>query len=147
MESRELLRRQLDARLQGVTQVPPPRGGWIRTIRQALGMTMAQLGKRLRISAPSVITLEARESAGTISVAKLRDAADALGCDLMIAFVPRLPLEEMVRRQAITKAQDEHVRLLHTMKLEGQGEGLDEAADLDRAIERWMAKRPARLWD
>jgi hypothetical protein len=57
MESRELLRGQLDARLQGVTQLHPPRGGWIRTIRQALGMTMAQLGKRLRISAPSVITM------------------------------------------------------------------------------------------
>jgi predicted DNA-binding mobile mystery protein A len=110
-------------------------------------MTMAQLASRLKISTQSVETLEARESRGAISVSKLRDAADALGCDLMIAFIPRIPLEEMVRRQAVAKAQEEHDRLMHTMKLEGQDEGLDESGDLDRAIERWMAKRTARLWD
>ena len=147
MNTRELLRRQLDARLQNLPQSPSPRGGWIRTIRRALGMTMAQLGRRLRVSAPAVAALEARENRGSISLSKLRDAADALGCDLVIAFVPRVPLEEMVRRQAEAKAHMEHGRLLHTMKLEAQDEGISRAPEIERAIDSWTAKRAARLWD
>ncbi len=98
MNSRQLLRRQLDARLQAIPREPPPKGGWIRAIRTALGMTMAQLGQRLRVSAPAIADLERREANESISVARLRSAADALGCDLQIVLVPRVPLAEMVER-------------------------------------------------
>lgn len=147
MDSRELLRRQLDARLQSIPRDPSPREGWIHTVRQALGMTMAQLGKRLGISAPGVAELETRESRGAISLAKLRAAADALGCDVIIAFVPRIPLEQMVRKQATTKALEERRQLTHTMRLENQDEGVAQSEDIAQATERWMAKRAARIWD
>lgn len=147
MNTRELLRKQLDARLKDVIRMPPPKGGWIRTIRRALGMSMAQLGRQLGISQPSVAALELRDSRGTISVAKLQDVAEALGCDLVITFAPRIPLDEMVRRQATAKAHEEHARLTHTMRLEAQDDGIDKDVDIDRAIARWATKRTARLWD
>jgi predicted DNA-binding mobile mystery protein A len=147
MDSRELLRRQLDVRLRKLPRTQPPAGGWIRTIRKALGMTMAQLGKRLGVSAPAVAELESRENRESISLGKLRNAADAMGCDLLIAFVPRVPLTEMVKRQATVKALEERGRLLHTMKLENQAEGVESAGDTDRSVEKWMAKRSARIWD
>jgi len=142
-----LQRRQLDARL---TQLPPleaPRAGWIRTIREALGMTMAQLGTRLRISAQSVQDLEQREKLETISVAKLREAAEALECELRIVFVPRSSLESAMREQAARKAREERNRLIHTMRLEAQGEGVEEVLDEGRAIELWLTDRARRLWD
>lgn len=142
-----LQRRQLDARL---TQLPPlqtPGAGWIRTIREALGMTMAQLGTRLRISPQSVQSLEQREKKETISVAKLREAAEALDCELKIAFVPRSSLESTIRQQAARKAREERNRLVHTMRLEAQGEGVEEVLDEGRAIELWLTKRSRRLWD
>jgi predicted DNA-binding mobile mystery protein A len=147
MNSREMLRRQLDARLQAMPREEPLKGGWIRTIRRALGMTMAQLGRRLRVSAPGIADLESREANGSISVARLRSAADALGCDLQIAFVPRVPLAEMVERQAILKASQENSRLLHTMRLENQDRGVSQSPDLTQAVERWITKRGSRLWD
>jgi len=146
MNSRELLRRQLDARLRELPREQPPKGGWIRAIRKALGMTMDQLGRRIGVSAPGIADLERREASGSISVAKLRSAADALGCDLLIAFVPRVSLTDMVQRQAALKATQENGRLLHTMKLEDQDQGVAQPADLTRSVERWM-KRGARLWD
>lgn len=147
MLSRQLQRRQLDARLSDLPRSQAPTGGWIRTIRQALGMTLAQLGARLGITAPAVAKLESSERRGAISLSRLSDAADAMGCDLLVAFVPRVPLTETVRRQAVAKAQAEQGRLLHTMNLEDQGAGVAEAADMERSVERWMSKRSSRLWD
>lgn len=147
MNTRELQRRQLDARLMGMPRESTPKGGWIRTIRRALGMTMAQLGGRLRVSAPGIADLEVREANETISMSRLRAAADALGCDLVVAFVPRVPLTEMVRRQAMNKAQQQSNRLLHTMRLENQGDGVSNPATNAEAIERLMSGRSSRLWD
>lgn len=147
MNSREVLRRQLDARLKAIPLEQPPNRGWIRTIRTALGMTMAQMGKRLGISAPGIADLESREAKGSISVARLRSAAEALGCDLQIVFVPRVPLAEMVERQAVLKASQENIRLVHTMRLENQDRGVALSPELTQSVERWISKRGSRLWD
>lgn len=142
-----LQRRQLDGRLKQLPPLQTPGTGWIRTIREALGMTMAQLGTRLRISPQSVQSLEQREKRDTISVAKLREAAEALDCELRIAFVPRSSLESTMGQQAARKAREERNRLIHTMRLEAQGEGVEEVLDEGRAIELWLTKRSRRLWD
>ncbi len=110
-------------------------------------MTMAQFGTRLGVSPQSVQDLEQREQKETISVGKLREAAEALGCELKIVFVPRLSLESAIREQAARKAREERNRLLHTMRLEAQGEGVEEVFDEGRAIELWLTKRARRLWD
>lgn len=146
-EMLDLQRRQLDGRLAQLALPETPRGGWIRTIRQALGMTMEQLGRRLGISPQSVDGLEGREKSETLSIAKLREAAEALNCDLKIVFVPRTSLESTVRRQAELKARDERNRLIHTMRLEAQDEGVEKVLDEPRAIELWLTKRARRLWD
>ena len=140
-------RRQLDGRLKQLPPLQTPGAGWIRTIREALGMTMAQLGTRLRIAPQSVQSLEQREKKETISVAKLREAAEALDCELKIAFVPRSSLESTIRQQAARKAREERNRLIHTMRLEAQGEGVEEVLDEERATELWLTKRSRRLWD
>lgn len=142
-----LQRSQLDARLSQLPPLEAPSTGWIRTIREALGMTMAQLGARLRISPQSVLDLEQREKRETISVSKLREAAEALECELKIVFVPRSSLESAMHQQATRKAREERNRLIHTMRLEAQGEGVEEVLDEGRAIERWLTERARRLWD
>jgi len=110
-------------------------------------MTMAQLGRRLGVSAPAIAALEGREARGAISLARLSDAAEAMGCDLVVTFVPRVPLTEMVRQQAMRKARQDQDRLLHTMRLEGQEAGVGSPEAIDRSAARWMEGRPARLWD
>lgn len=142
-----LQRKQLDSRLRDFPTTETPRGGWIRTIREALGMTMAQLGKRLAITPQSLKSLEERERKGTISLAKLSEAAEALDCELRIALVPRTSLEDTMRRQAARKASEQRNRLLHTMSLESQETGVSEVLDEKRAIELWLTQRARRLWD
>lgn len=110
-------------------------------------MTMAQLGKRLGVSAQTVNAFETREEKETISIGKLREAAEAMECDLRIVFVPRSSLEDSVRHQATRKARDERNRLVHTMRLEDQEAGVEAVLDEARAVEEWLTTRARRLWD
>jgi len=143
-----LQRKQLDARLRPGTGGPsePPQKGWIRTIRTALGMTATQLGRRLGSSPQAVLDLERSEAADTITLASLRKAALALDCDLVVVMVPKTSLENTVQRRAQQKAADETNRIVHTMRLEAQGEGVETSIDPER-VKGWLTTRIGRLWD
>lgn len=145
-----LKRKQFDSRVNPETPLGslefPPRG-WIHTIRTALGMTQAQLARRLEMRAASVSTLEKREAAGTATVASLRKAAEALDCDLQIAFVPRTGLQRAVEEQAIRKAKEERNRIVHSMRLEAQDIGVERSLAASMDAESWLATRSREIWD
>ena len=145
-----LQRRQLDSTLSAarrLLRLERPKKGWIRSIRGALGMSREQLGARLQITRQGVFELERREADETITFETLRKAANALGSDLLVVVVPRKPLEEIVYEQAKSKALAERNRIAHTMRLESQEKGIDNALDAEGGIEVWLTKRAKRLWD
>ena len=120
-----MARRQLDSRtalLQTVSTeaFARPQAGWVRAVRDALGMSTRDVAARLGVTSMAVSKLEASERAGTIGLDTLSRAADALGCDVVYALVPRVPLEEKVRRQAEALARAELGPIATTMALEGQ---------------------------
>jgi predicted DNA-binding mobile mystery protein A len=74
-------RAHLDQRfmhLRPVRRYDSPVRGWVKGIREALGMTTAQLAKRLGVKQPSVVAIEQSETKGTIELATLRRVAEAL---------------------------------------------------------------------
>src|SRR5205814_3836994 len=92
-------RSHLDERfkeLGAVRLYAAPVRGWIKAVRESLGMTTAQLAKRLKVKQPTVVKMEQSEAKGTIELATLRRVAEALDCTLVYAFVPNKPLETMV---------------------------------------------------
>ena len=96
-------RSRLDERfkeLGPVKRYASPVRGWIKAIREGLGMSTEQLAKRLGIRQPSVVAMEQSEAKGTIELATLRRVAEALDCTLVYALVPNRPLETMVRDRA-----------------------------------------------
>jgi predicted DNA-binding mobile mystery protein A len=123
----------------------PPVRGWIKAIRQALGMSTAQLAERLRIKQPSLVALEQSEAKGSIELATLRRVAEALDCTLVYALVPNKPLEKMVRDRArlFTRNRRRHVE--HTMLLEDQPvRAKNSEALLDEVIRE---TNPRLFWD
>jgi predicted DNA-binding mobile mystery protein A len=122
-QNTSLVRRHLDARLarlrRSALSTKPP-AGWIRAIRQSLGMSTAQLGARMGVSQPRVTMLEHGEAAGSITVKTLQRAAEALNCTLVYALVPKEPLEQMVRARARRVAEEHQAIAEHTMALEDQ---------------------------
>lgn len=143
---------QLDkrfARLKSLSSeaVRPPRG-WIRAIREALGMTTGQLAKRLGVHQPRVVELERGEATGNITIKSLERAAEALGCRLVYILVPEEPLADTIRKRASILADQQLASIQQTMRLEAQ-EVTDKSQQKD-AHEKLVGnflRRPARLWD
>jgi predicted DNA-binding mobile mystery protein A len=123
-----------------------PRTGWVKAIREALGMTTAQLARRIGISQPAVVKLERAEADDRIQLGTLRRAADALDCELVYALVPRVSLVERIEALRDERAREEFARLDHTMALELQGDAdEDSRAELKRRIRESIRDRD--LWD
>lgn len=121
--AKELLRKQLDRQLARVRRAhsPRPTRGWIRTIREALGMSGRQLAERMGISPPSLVRIEKAEPGGRTTLRTLERAADAMDCDLVYAFVPRgTTLEALVWERARAVAEKIVDDVAANMSLENQ---------------------------
>ena len=115
--------KQLDKTLAGMRSalaVQPPARGWLRAIRDALGMSGPQLARRMRMTKQGVADLEKKEVSGSISLNTLRKAAEAMDCVLVYAVVPRDSLTAIVERQARKVAEGHAAYSAHTMLLEDQ---------------------------
>jgi predicted DNA-binding mobile mystery protein A len=80
----DLKLRQLDTALTAWrnARLPPrPSSGWIKAIREGLGMAATHLAAKLGVTTSTVTRLESSEADDTISLGTLRRAAEALGCD------------------------------------------------------------------
>ena len=143
-------RRRLDRRLHESgslsNNLAVPAKGWIRAIREALGMTAAQLGARLGLAQTSIATLERNEIEGRIQLSSLKRAAEAMNCTLVYAFVPNQPLEAFVRERARRVAATQLRPVEQSMRLENQGlSEADRNALLDDYIRDVLD--PRLLWD
>ena len=140
---------QLDKRFARIrplsTEAIRPLRGWIRAIREALGMTAEQLGTRLGVKQPSVVALEQSEVKGTIELATLRRVAEALDCKLVYALVPNKPLEQTVRERARLFARRRFEPIGHSMALEDQKVQRKETDALIDEVVR--ETNPHRFWD
>ena len=133
-------RERLDQRLVAFREIPNdanPAGGWIRAIRQALGMNAAQLARRIGVTRQTLDQFERHEIDGTIRLDSLRRVAEALDCRLVYALVPRDTLADTVMNHARAKAIDELSVVDQTMLLENQRLSETERASRieDRASE------------
>jgi predicted DNA-binding mobile mystery protein A len=141
-------RSQLDERFRklGPAQCyAPPVRGWIKAIREALGMSTAQLARRLKIKQPSLVQLEQSEAKGTIELRTLRRVAAALDCTLVYALVPNKPLEAMVRDRARAFGLRRREYVEHSMLLENQKV---RAKDIDARLDEILRETNPRLfWD
>lgn len=101
-------------------QLATPRGGWVKAIREALGMSAAQLGERMGRSQTAISQLERSEQRKTVQLDSLERAAEALGCVVVYALVPRRSLETMINDQALKVASAHLSPVHHSMALERQ---------------------------
>ncbi len=141
-QAREALDRRLIP-LGPSARYAPPRLGWIRAVRDALGMSAKDLATRLGVSGYAVRSLEERERSGGIRLDSLRRAAQAMDCSLVYAFIPNGSLEETVQRQARWILDEQVGRVRQTMALEAQEAEMSPAA-LDAQLKTIVDS--GRIW-
>lgn len=150
-KQKALGRHHLETRLASLRQTDAlarPQRGWIRALRDALGMTTEQLAERLGVSQPRISQLEHAELEGSLTLASMKAAAEAMNCTLVYALVPNAPMEEILRHRAEILADKQLKRTHHTMKLENQAlSNKDLNKQRERLIEKFLEGNTHRLWD
>jgi predicted DNA-binding mobile mystery protein A len=140
-------RRSLDRTLAPLVKLPRgrPQRGWVRAIRDALGMTAEQLGRRIGVTQSTIQRLETSEASGTIQLNSLRRLAEGLNCELVYALVPRQTLTSTYDAAARAVALRELARVSHSMALEDQA--VNDQAD-DQRLRQFIAEAldPREVW-
>lgn len=143
---------QLDRRFADlkpfVSAAVRPTRGWIRAIRDGLGMTTGQLARRMGVKQPRITELESGEASGKITIQSLERAAEAMNCRLVYALVPMQPLTDTIDERASALAGNQLASIEQTMRLENQS--VTDTARHDEALQRLVGelkRKPARLWD
>ena len=135
--------------LNGLQHVIVPPIGWIKAIRNGIGMSMEQLGKKLSITKQGVMDIEKREKEGAITIKSMQEIAKAMDTKFVYGFVPNAgSLEKMIETRALEIAKTIVQRTSTTMKLEDQVNSKEriEKAIKERATEI-INKTPKILWD
>jgi len=115
---RNNLRRELDEALLPFRLVRKRKGsakkGWVQSIRQAIGMPVDELARRIGVCRWEIHRLEDSEKNSRIMLATLSRAAKGLGCELVYALAPKEgTLEDLaaehrrVRKRALEEKREE----------------------------------------
>lgn len=147
---KKVIREQLDEKLNILKSFVGffPQQGWVKTIREVLGMSTSQLGKRVGIDQSRISRLENAEKTGNLKLSSLQKIAKGLNMEFVYGFVPKGTLESMVRNQARKIALKRLKTLNTTMLLESQALSENEKARaLDDMIEKILIDHPKGFWD
>lgn len=132
MKNQWLMIKQLDQVLKDWQTVAKkygrrPKTGWVKAIRTALSMSAEQLANRLGLSRARITQLEHAEINDAVTLRTLKETAEALGCELVYAIVPKnnSSLENIIKTRAKLMAKERVARVAHTMLLENQAVNKD----------------------
>jgi predicted DNA-binding mobile mystery protein A len=151
MKNKKLIREQLDASL---SQFSPlyntnvPRKGWVRAIRDALGMSARQLAERLKTAQQAVARIEKDEIDGSVTIKTMRRIAEQLDCQFVYGFVPKTSLKETIQARAKQVATKRLSEVNQTMALEDQSlYDKENTQVLSEMIDELVYTSPSNLWD
>ncbi len=130
-----------------IASVNRPMKGWIRAVRDALGMNMRQFAHRLGVSKSRIPRIEQDEITGSLTLKTMNRVADKLDCVFVYGLVPRTSLDNTVRKQASIVAQRRMNRLMHTMNLEAQGLSSKNAEKAFNNMVDEIIDTPSMLWE
>ena len=150
-KNNKLIRQQLEITLEKfrpLLNIPMPPKGWIRAVRDALGMNGRQLADRLNVTRQRAALIEKDELGSSATLKTMRRVAESLDCVFVYALVPRTSLEHTLHEQAKRVAKKRLARVSHTMMLENQKlSDIDQEQALNDMIKELIETQPSTLWD
>ena len=131
-ELRELHLVQLDQSLKpfrAAQVVTRPQPGWLRALREALGISIREVARKMRKTPQTVAAFEKSEAADRITLQTLRHYAEAMDCEFVYAVVPKTgSLKQLAEKHARHKAET-HARVVEN----AMGTEIQDKTDLEPA--------------
>lgn len=134
------------AQLQTVAQ---PKEGWIASVRKALGISAAQLGRMVGHTRANIAALERSEQEKRVTLQSLNTMAEAMGCKFVYAIVPaKGSVEDLIQAQARKKAMALVTQASTHMALEKQSLSDQQIeAEISRIATELLSKQPSDFWE
>jgi predicted DNA-binding mobile mystery protein A len=143
----------VDRKIKDMTllrSVQRPRSGWLKAVREALGISARHIAERLDITHQAVLKLETSETTGAASLGSLERYAKAMDCILVYAIVPKAPfesLDDLLEKKADALARKIFQQVSHSMRLEDQSVGnQDSERQLQQLKNELKSNLDPRLW-
>jgi predicted DNA-binding mobile mystery protein A len=130
------------------TKAVVPRGGWLRAIREALGMTQTYLARCAGVSRQSLQDFERAEAERRITLESLDRLAKTMGCRLVYALVPDEGSLDAALTQRAEEVADGLLKATdHSMQLEAQGVvATERKRQRKRLVASLLSGNPRALW-
>ena len=126
-EYRDLRRQQLERSLKPFVKAkhePRPQRGWLRAIREGLGLSLENVAQKARDTRQHILRFEVAEANDKITLNSLKRVAAAMDCELVYAIVPKSgTLTELAEARARDQAREDVLDVENTMALENQAPG------------------------
>jgi predicted DNA-binding mobile mystery protein A len=145
---RKMRAKQIENQLKGLSKLSCPEIGWVKTIRETLGMNTRQLGKRCNVSSERIIRIESDEMEGRTTLATLEKIAQAMNCRLVYAIVPNDGMIEFIEKTAEDKAKTQLQQTSHHMALEDQKISIESMKEQIHFLREELLKNNIKhIWD
>ncbi|HML91245.1 mobile mystery protein A [Methyloceanibacter sp.] len=152
MSVKDTARRQyariVDRAAEQFRNIHRPKDGWIALLRQALGMSGANVAARMDVSRNAIYQAERNEREGAITIAQMRKIADAMDAEFVYAVIPKGSVEDVIRTQAHRKAEARVRRASSHMALESQSLPSEQTKRrIDDLAEQLVRDMPPDFWE
>ncbi len=140
-------REKINQAIRQVSDLSMPPEGWLRTVRNALGMSGSQLAKRSGVTKARVSRAEQDELTGSVTLKSMKSMAEAMNCRFVYAVLPDQEIEKLIQKRAIQKARERIAAASVHMALEAQE--LDDellSFEVERIASEIREKMPSDLW-
>lgn len=138
----------VDSAATSVASLKIPPEGWLRTVRNALGMSGADVAKKMGVTRARVTQAEQAELTGGVTLKSMQATAEAMGCRFVYAIVPPSGrIEDIIMTEARKKAMTLVGTASKHMALENQALSNDELAqEVERLTREIAQEMPSDFW-
>jgi len=125
-----------------------PPEGWLRTVRNALGMSGTEVAKKVGVTRARVTQAEQAELKGGVTLKSMQAMAEAMGCRFVYAIIPPSGrIEDIITSQARKKAMALVGTASKHMALEDQALPDDKITqEVERLTREIAQEMPPDFW-
>lgn len=133
---------------RNLRQLNHPPEGWIATVRKALGLSAAQLGRLVERTRANISAAERSEQQARATLRTMNTLAEAMGCKFVYAFVPKDGrIEDVFLTHARKKARAIVTRASTHMALEQQALTQEQLEDqIETLADELLRNPPPDFW-
>ena len=138
----------VDNAAAGLAGLKTPPEGWLRTARNALGISGAELARKMAVTRARVTQAEHAELTGGVTLKSMHAMAEAMECRFVYAIIPSSGrIEDIITAQAHKKAMALVGTASKHMALEDQALPDDKIAqEVERLTREIAQEMPPDFW-